>query len=180
MENFIGELRLMSFSRAPRGWAYCQGQLLPIKSNAALFTLLGTAFGGDGVTTFGLPDLRGRTLVGQGNAPSGTGYAMGQAVGAEQVALTTNQLPTHQHTVSATLNNGGDADSATPEGTYPGNATDPANNAYTTGGTNVTMGATLTNPVLGSAGGSQPHPNQQPYLTLNYAIALTGIFPSRS
>lgn len=179
MENFIGELRLMSFPRAPRGWAYCQGQLLQISSNAALYTLLGTAFGGDGRTTFGLPDLRGRTLVGQGRAPSGTGYAMGQPMGVEQVTLTTNQLPTHKHTLSATLNNGGDADSATPMGTYPGNATDPANNAYTTGGTNVTMGAALANPVLGPTGGSQPHANQQPYLTLNYAIALTGIFPSR-
>lgn len=180
IEAYIGELRLMSFSRAPQGWAYCQGQLMSINQNPALFSLLGVAYGGDGVSTFGLPDLRGRTLLGQGKAPSGTGYNMGQVVGMQQVPLTADQMPAHKHLLNVTLNIGGDADSTTPANTYPGNATDPANNAYTTGGTSVTMGAALTNPVLAAAGSSQPHPNQQPFLTLNYAIALTGIFPARS
>ncbi|MFD2720680.1 phage tail protein [Hymenobacter monticola] len=179
MENFLGELRLMSFPRAPKGWAFCQGQLLQINQNNALFSLIGTSFGGDGRTTFGLPDLRGRTLVGQGKAPSGTGYTMGQVNGQEQVALSGEQMPAHKHTLSATLNVGGDADTATPRDSYPATATDPANNAYTTGGTPVLMGAALGSPVLQAAGASQPHTNQQPYLTLNYAIALTGIFPSR-
>ena len=180
IDAFLGELRLMSFSRAPKGWAYCQGQLLPINQNQALYSLLGVTYGGNGVTTFALPDLRGRALLGQGKAPSGTGYSMGQVDGTNQVGLTIDQMPAHQHTLSVTLNNGSDADGTTPVGSYPGNATDPANNAYTTGGTPVTMGAALTNPVVATAGGSQPHPNQQPFLTLNYAIALTGIYPTRS
>lgn len=179
MENFLGELRLMSFSRAPRGWAFCQGQLLQISQNKALYSLLGTAFGGDGLNTFGLPDLRGRTLVGQGKSPSGTGYSVGQVSGQEQVTLSGDQMPAHKHALNATLNIGGEADATTPENSFPATATDPVNNAYTTGGTPVLMGAALNTPTVAGAGGSQPHPNQQPYLTLNYAIALVGIFPSR-
>jgi len=182
MENFLGEIRMMSFPRAPRGWAYCQGQTLPINQNQALFSLLGTQFGGDGVTTFKLPDLRGRVAVGQGRAPSGTNYSMGQLAGTENVALTTEQIPAHAHTFTGTLKVSGDADSSVADNTYPATTVSdpPAKPAtpYATGTPNATMGAALQNP-MASAGGSQPHENRQPFMAMNYAIALTGIFPSR-
>lgn len=107
MENFLGEIRLMGFPKAPRGWAFCQGQSLPINQNSALFGLLGTQFGGDGVTTFKLPDLRGRVAVGQGASPTGSGYRMGQTAGTESVALTVAQMPGHDHAFTGTLNAGG-------------------------------------------------------------------------
>lgn len=179
MENFLGEIRLMSFSRAPRGWAFCQGQTLPINQNQALFALLGTQYGGDGVTTFKLPDLRGRVALGQGRAPSGSNYVVGQVQGQESVALTQAQIPQHSHTFTGTLNVGGDADSATPQNSFPATPTvEPAIKPYAMGTPNATMGAALTG-TLAPAGGSQPHENRQPFLTLNYAIALQGVFPSR-
>lgn len=181
MENFLGEIRLMGFDRAPRGWAFCQGQTLPINQNQALFSLLGTQYGGDGVTTFKLPDLRGRVILGQGRAPSGSTYAMGQVQGQEGVTLTVAQMPEHAHTFTGTLNVGnGEADSRTPDTTFPGTPPpDPKVTPYTAGTPNATMGAALTG-ALATAGGSQPHENRQPFMAMNYAIALTGIFPSRS
>ncbi|AHJ96604.1 phage tail protein [Hymenobacter swuensis] len=182
MENFLGEIRLMSFSRAPRGWAFCQGQALPINQNQALFSLLGTQYGGDGVTTFKLPDLRGRVALGQGRSPiSGSTYSMGQVQGQEGVALTVPQMPQHVHsTFTGTLNAGGDADINTSENTFPAvTSSDPAVKPYSTGTPNATMGAALSGAALAPGGGNQPHENRQPFLTLNYAIALTGIFPSR-
>ncbi|MDO7877405.1 tail fiber protein [Hymenobacter sp. ASUV-10] len=179
MENFLGEIRLMGFDRAPRGWAYCQGQTLPINQNQALFSLLGTSFGGDGVTTFKLPDLRGRVAVGQGKAPSGAVYSMGQALGSEGVTLTTSQIPAHSHSFAGTLNIGGDAEINSADSTFPATTiSDPAINAYTAGTPNASMGAALQG-TLNPAGGNQPHENRQPFMAMNYAIALTGIFPSR-
>ncbi|MBG8554972.1 phage tail protein [Hymenobacter guriensis] len=178
MENFLGEIRLMSFPRAPRGWAYCQGQLMPINQNQALFALLGTQYGGDGVTTFKLPDLRGRVAVGQGRSPVGTDYSMGQMAGTESVSLTVAQMPGHDHAFTGTLNIGGDADSASPDNSFPATmASTPVVTPYATGTINANMGAALTG-TLASAGGSQPHENRQPFMALNYAIALQGIYPS--
>jgi len=178
MENFIGEIRLMGFARAPKGWAFCQGQAMPINQNQALFSLLGTQFGGDGISTFKLPDLRGRVAVGQGRAASGSQYAMGQVVGTESVTLTTNQIPEHNHSFTGTLNVGGNAESPSADNSFPAATSEPAINAYATGTTNVSMGAALQG-TLNPAGGSQPHENRQPFMAMNYAIALTGIFPSR-
>jgi microcystin-dependent protein len=179
MDNFLGEIRLMSFPQAPKGWLYCQGQTMPINQNQALFSLLGTAFGGDGVTTFRLPDLRGRVAVGQGKAPSGSVYSMGEVIGSEGVALTVNQIPEHSHSFTGTLKVAGDAETTSAENTFPAaTINDPAINAYATGTPNVTMGAALQG-TLGPAGGSQPHENRQPFLALNYAIATSGIYPSR-
>jgi len=183
MENFLGEIRLMSFPQAPKGWAYCQGQALPINQNQALFALLGTAFGGDGVTTFKLPDLRGRVAVGQGKAPSGNIYNMGQMAGSEGVTLTVEQIPAHAHTFTGTLKAGGDADNTVADNTYPATTVSdppaPPATPYATGTPNATMGAALPNP-LAAAGGNQPHENRQPFMAMNYAIALQGIFPSRN
>lgn len=180
MENFLGEIRLFGFNRAPKGWALCQGQTLSIAQNNALFSLLGTQFGGDGVTTFRLPDLRGRVMLGQGRAPSGSTYSMGQAQGQESVTLTVAQLPEHAHTFSGTLNvSSGEADNRTPDNTFPGTPPpDPKVTPYMTGTPNATMGAALTG-TLAPSGGSQPHENRQPFLAMNYCIALTGIYPSR-
>lgn len=166
-EPYIGEIKLVGFNYPPRGWALCNGQLLPINQNQALFAILGTTYGGNGVTTFALPDLRGRVPVHVGN-----GVTLGQSAGEENHTLTTNEMPAHVHQVMAS--------SAAPnQKVVTGNIwaaptdTTPYNN----------QSASLTMMHAGSmstAGGSQPHTNMQPYLTLNYCIALEGIFPTRN
>lgn len=165
-EPFIGQLLCVGFNFAPSGWALCNGQLISISQNTALFSLLGTQFGGNGQTTFGLPDLRGRIPLGQGQGPGLSNYDIGQMGGSESVTLTTAQLPAHNHSVSA---NSGDANNGSPANTFPSGG-----GAYNTA-TNKAMNPAMT----GQAGGSQPHGNLQPYLALNWIIALEGIFPSR-
>jgi microcystin-dependent protein len=166
VDPFIGEIRLVPFTFAPQGWALCDGRLLPINQNQALFSLLGTSFGGDGKTTFALPDLRGRVPVGAGQGATGSSYDVGAAGGQEAVKLATSQLPAHSHAVRA---HGGASTTKSPVGAVPasGGAFAPTQNAK--------MAAAM----LAQSGGGQMHENRQPYLVLNYVIALQGVFPSR-
>jgi microcystin-dependent protein len=161
-EPFLSEIRIFSFSFAPRGWALCGGQLLPINQNQALFSLLGTTYGGDGRVNFALPDLRGRVPVHEG-----TGHTLGQRAGAESHTLNLNETPAHTHLVRASSNSGN-----TPVPTN--NFLAAANNVYRPADnpTALSSGTVL------NVGGSQAHPNMQPFLTLNFCIALQGIFPS--
>jgi microcystin-dependent protein len=165
---------------APRGWALCQGQIMSIAQNTALFSLLGTTYGGNGQTTFALPDLRGRTPIGTGQGPGLSPKVLGEVGGTETVTLIANQMPAHNHTIGAS--------------TSPGNIANPNGNTLAVGqvtvggGTElVNMYASGTNPnvllnvqTASIAGGSQPHDNMQPYLGMNFIIALVGIFPSRN
>jgi len=169
MDPFIGELRLFGFNFAPVGWAICQGQLLPISTNTALFSLLGTLYGGNGQTTFGLPDLRGRAPLGFGQGPGLSSYDQGQAGGSEQVTLLAPQLPPHNHSVAAASS----ATAKNPAGAVP--AVTGAGASYGTS-TDLSMSPTM----VGGGGGSQPHENRPPYLALNWCIALQGVYPSRS
>lgn len=179
MDAFIGEIRLMGFTFPPKGWLFCQGQTLPINQNQALFSLLGTTYGGDGVSTFKLPDLRGRVILGQGQSTaSGANYSWGQTAGTETVGLNANQIPPHQHAFTGTVKTGDGTDSNTPASSYPA-APANATTQYASGSTNTTLGGQFTGNTDNS-GASQPHENRQPLLVMNYAIAVTGIFPSRS
>ncbi len=162
-EPFLGEIRIVSFNFAPRGWAVCNGQVLPINQNQALFSLLGTTYGGNGQTTFALPDLRGRVPLHMGG-----GFVAGQAGGEAQHTLTVSELPPHIHSVGAMP---GLADKTDPTGrAWAGGRTAYASSA------NTTMNAAS----IGTAGASQGHDNLSPYLTLTFCIALQGIFPSRT
>lgn len=163
-EPFLSELRLFSFNFAPKGWALCNGQLLPINQNQALFALLGTTYGGNGQTTFALPDLRGRTPIHEGS-----GHTLGERAGEEAHTLTISELPTHVHVARAN--------------SLDGNTPDPTNgffSAYLNGYTSAASLVALEPTTLTNVGGSQPHLNMQPYLTLNWCIALQGIFPSQN
>ena len=168
--QFIGEIRMVGFNFNPRDWAKCDGQLLPINQNSALFSLLGTQYGGDGETTFGLPDLRGRAPIHAGNGPGLPNYNIGQKGGHESVALTTGQLPQHSHGVTI------DASSAEGDTAIPGgnSLAKSGSGGYTTQATDSTLGGVST----ANVGSGQAHPNMQPYQAVNFVIALTGIFPS--
>jgi microcystin-dependent protein len=167
-EPFIGEIRMFGGNFAPAGWALCNGALLSISENDALFALIGTTYGGDGQTTFGLPDLRGRVPV-----HMGAGYIIGQAGGVEQVTLVTNQLPGHTHAANASLNTG--TSTTDPTGAYwsrdPGGRIPPYRTPSDT---------SMSSVALAASGGSQPHNNMQPSLALNFIISLFGIFPTQS
>jgi microcystin-dependent protein len=165
-EPFLGELRLASFNFPPKGWAFCSGALLPINQNQALFALLGTQFGGNGQTNFALPDLRGRTPI-----HSGAGFIVGQASGQETHTLTQAEMPQHLHFMQATTQNANTNVAHLPP---PGNLLASVNNGYAPAASLVALApAAITN-----VGGSQAHENRQPYLVLNWIIALQGIFPS--
>jgi microcystin-dependent protein len=169
-EPYIGEIRLFPYNFAPRGWAFCQGQILAIAQNTALFSLLGTTYGGNGQTTFALPDLRGRVPNSAGQGPGLSNYTLGEQGGSENVTLIAQQMPAHNHPIA--VNNSG-ANTGRPSGAYPG---------QTSGNTYAPSpdGSTLAPQAVGNAGNSQPHENRPPYLTLNYCIALEGIYPSRN
>jgi microcystin-dependent protein len=162
---FLGEIKLISWNYAPKGWAFCNGQLMQINQNQALFSLLGTNFGGNGQTTFGLPDLRGRGALHQG-----AGFIVGQAGGEEAHTLTQAEMPDHTHALNASQSDG---NTQTPAGNVLART---VNNIY--GGLNNLT--TLNAASVTTVGGSQPHVNMQPYLTINFVIALVGVFPSRN
>jgi microcystin-dependent protein len=161
-EPFLSEIRLMSFVFAPKGWALCNGQLLPINQNQALFSLLGTTFGGDGRVNFALPDLRGRTPI-----HVGSGHTLGERGGEQAHTLSIAEIPTHTHVANA--------QSANATSPFPtGNLLASMSNLYTAPGNLTTLSPTT----IPNVGGSQAHLNMQPFLTLSFCIALQGIFPS--
>jgi microcystin-dependent protein len=168
---YMSEIRIFSFNFAPKGWAQCNGQFLPINQNQALFSLLGTTFGGNGQTTFALPDLRGRVPF-----HIGSGFTEGQAGGEEFHTLSVQEMPTHTHALTgntAVVGAASNSTAATPTNNFWANS---GKNVFSTGQPNSQMSpATVTN-----YGGSQPHENRSPYLVLNYCIALIGAFPSRN
>jgi microcystin-dependent protein len=164
-EPYLGEIRAVSFAFAPKGWALCNGQAMPINQNQALFSILGTTYGGNGTTTFNLPDLRGRTPV-----HFNSSVTLGQIAGVENVTLNNAQSP-HTHQVSA---QSGGGNSNTPGGNLPAASTSPIQ-AY-----GSAPGTPMNGAIVGLAGGSQPHSNLQPLLVVSYIIALSGIFPSRN
>jgi microcystin-dependent protein len=169
-DPFVAEIRIFPFNFAPKGWAFCDGQILPLSQNTALFSLLGTTYGGNGSTNFALPDLQGRAPLMPGQGPGLTLRDLGETGGTETVTLLESEIPAHTHPLSATR--------------------DQADNNQPVAGTSlgVTVGfslygtsanATLAAGALAPAGGDQPHNNLQPYLTLNFCIALQGVFPPR-
>ena len=169
-DPFVGEIRVFPFNFAPEGWALCNGQLLPISQNAALFSLLGTQFGGDGKSNFSLPNLQGSVPINQGSGAGLTEREMGEVGGAPTVTLTVAEIPKHSHAVdcAATGTNDDPLDAV-----FAGSQ---AGDAYAPPGTMVNMNAAA----VAQAGGSQPHNNMPPFLVLNFCISLKGIFPSRS
>jgi len=173
-DQFIGEVRPFACNFAPSGWAFCQGQILPISQNTALFALLGTFYGGNGISTFALPDLRGRAGMKYGTDPSNNVYAIGEIAGTETITLLGTQMPIHTHTFSGT--------------SLLANKLSPVNgDALANSKPNENFYATVTNLTtinVGTVslynGGNQPHENRQPYQVINWCIALRGIFPSRN
>lgn len=203
-EPFMGTVMIWAPNFAPRGWAFCQGQIIAIQTNSALFSLLGVVYGGNGQTTFGLPNLAGRVPVGQGQSPGTSAYTLGQTAGTETVTLTTAQMPMHNHgatlsgvtgavTIQATTNTGLSA-GPTPTNNMLGTVEDPNHSGdndllYAPATTDPTKLVNLQGGSLGSVtgtvaigvnGGSQPFSITQPYQVLNYVIALEGVFPSRN
>lgn len=178
-EPFLGQLALFPYNFVPKGWVVCDGSRLQISSNQALFSLLGTTFGGNGTTTFGLPDLRGRVANGQGTGPGLSPYVMGHQAGAQTVALTTAQLAGHSHDVRASptaATTANPTNNPLAEAVIPGRSPVPVNiYAGTTAGT----ATTLAPEAIASSGGGQAHNNEQPSLVLEWCIALQGVFPSR-
>lgn len=171
-EPFLGEIMLVPYNFAPRGYAACHGQLLSIAQNTALFSLLGTTYGGNGQTTFALPDLRGRVPICEGQGPGLSNYSLGEVGGMETVTLITTQIPYHTHSLTAVTDAG---DTNVPTGAFLANS-GTLDKEYKSFGTLTTMSAQAIAPV----GGSQPHPNMQPFLALIFCIAMEGIFPSRN
>ena len=167
-EPFLAEIRIVSFTFPPKGWALCDGQLLPINQNQALFALLGTTYGGNGQTTFALPDLRGRAPLQVGASAGGSAHTLGERAGETAHTLTLAELPVHAHAVNVT--------------NQPGTQASPAGNflAAHRGGYIEAAAAAMHAGAISNTGGSQAHLNMQPFLALNFCIALQGIFPSQS
>lgn len=174
-EPFLAEVRMVGFNFAPRGWAFCDGQILPINQNQSLYSLLGTTYGGDGRTSFALPDLRGRVPIHVGRSNGGEDHREGQKGGEETHTLAVNEMPQHDHGVQAVNET---ADSANPSGGFPARPVSAVGTVYADtsfqGNDNLGGGA-VTN-----VGGGQAHDNMQPYLAVNFCIALRGLFPSRN
>jgi microcystin-dependent protein len=166
-EPFLGQIKIVAFNFAPRGWALANGQLLPINQNQALFSLLGTTYGGNGQTTFALPDLQGRMPM-----HAGAGFTLGASAGEETHTLTASEIPGHTHAIGAQTGAATPGLGPTVGNTFASSPTQP----YRSGGAPVA----LADASIGPAGGSQPHDNRQPFLVLNFIVALQGIFPSRN
>lgn len=168
-DPFVAEIRIFPFNFAPRGWAWCDGQLLPLSQNTALFSLLGTTYGGNGMSNFALPDLQGNAPMFHGQGPGLSLYDIGQVSGSSMVTLLESEIPTHRHTLRGTIE---DAEGSDPNG----QAMSKANTAvYSASASNTTMSPNA----LAPAGGDQPHNNMMPYLTFYFCIALQGVFPPR-
>ena len=165
MTPFIGQMMAVGFNFAPKGWTLCVGQILPINQYQALFSLLGTTYGGNGVSTFALPDLRGKAALGFGQGPGLQPYNLGQVAGAESVTLALNTIPSHNHTFLAT--------------SAAGSVSAPAGAVLAKFGMYYSDGGEAS-PVIGQTGGSQAHENHQPFQVLNWCIALQGVFPPRN
>jgi microcystin-dependent protein len=165
-QPYVGEIRMFGGNFAPAGWMFCEGQLLPISENETLFQLIGTTYGGDGQSTFALPDLRGRVPIHQGN-----GFILAETGGAEQITLTVNQIPAHSHPLLGSATNGSQAN---PSGNFLASST--VVKPYAAEAADQQMAPTSIGPI----GGSQPHTNFQPYLCVDFIISLFGIFPSQT
>ncbi len=174
-QPFLGQILLVGFNFEPQGWAFCNGQLLAIQQNTALFSLLGTTYGGDGIRTFALPNLQSRVPIHMGQGAGLSPYTIGEMTGVETVTLLANQMPQHNHLINATNAAGGvqtPANNFLAAGTASGRPAD----IYSAGPSQ----GTLSPNAVTNAGGNQPHTNIQPVLAMNYIIALQGIFPSRN
>lgn len=170
-DPFVAEIRIFPFNFAPKGWAFCDGQLLPLSQNTALFSLLGTTYGGDGKSTFALPDLQGRAPMHPGQGPGLSLHDLGETGGSETVALLQSEMPLHAHALRANTLDVADTNVPSPS----------ASHALSTGGTlyQPTANTQLAPQAVMPAGSSFPHNNMQPYLTLNFNIAMQGVFPPR-
>jgi microcystin-dependent protein len=173
MDPFVAEIRIFPFNFAPKGWAFCDGQLLPITQNTALFSLLGTTYGGDGKTTFALPNLQGMCALHQGQGPGRANYFLGQTSGVDTVTLLVSEMPIHNHNLQAV---GQPATTGLPSATSS-LARSAGGSAYKATPFNPTVN--MASEGLPPAGGGLPHNNMMPYLALNYCIALQGVFPAR-
>lgn len=178
MEPFIGQILMFGGNFAPRGWALCDGQLLPISQWQALFSILGTTYGGDGRTTFGLPDLRGRIPIHAGNGPGLSSRPLGQKGGSESNFLTVQQLPSHSHNASGTIQLGTPSNQASGNGHFLPVTTGA--NFYSDAQGNGSLNSNSVNVTTSNTGGSREINNIQPFQVVNYIIALQGLFPSRS
>jgi microcystin-dependent protein len=181
-EAFLSQIEAFAFNFPPKGWAFCNGQILSIQQNTALFALLGTTFGGNGQTTFALPDLRGRVPAHSGQGVQGQSLQLGQAAGEEAHTLIMSEMPSHAHLVKAdsTAGAANKPTTSTVLGLSSGSTSTGqalAINAYSSSAAQLSA---MDSRMIGSVGGNQPHENRQPYLALSYCIALTGIFPSRN
>ena len=172
MDPFVAEIRIFPFNFAPKGWAFCDGQILPISQNTALFSLLGTTYGGDGKSTFALPDMQGNAPMHPGQGPGLSLHDLGEVGGSETVTLLESEIPSHTHQMHADNQDPADTNVVSPAAAL----------AKSTGGAlyQPASNATMSGNALAPAGGDQPHNNMQPYLTLNFCIALQGVFPPRS
>jgi microcystin-dependent protein len=180
IESFLAEVAIVPYNFVPRGWAYCEGQLLAISSNAALFSLMGTFYGGNGTSNFGLPNLKGAVVIGVGTSTTGFTYVQGQTGGTTANALTVSNLPSHTHAVSNALAPlaGGTATTKSPVNNYPGNNGSVLYSSTANGSSNVPV--QTSGVAIGSAGSGQAYANLQTYVGVAYIIATTGIFPPRS
>jgi microcystin-dependent protein len=174
-DPFVAEIRIFGFQFAPKGWALCDGQILPLSQNTALFSLLGTFYGGDGKSTFALPNLQGSAAVNQGQSTTGTQYFIGEIGGSETVTLLVSEMPLHTHTMRDHDLDLGELNAPSPAGNRV--LAQSANSAIFTASANLNQ---MDFQGLPAAGGNLPHNNMMPYLTLNFCIALQGVFPPRS
>lgn len=172
-DPFVAEIRIVGFNFAPRGWAWCDGQLLPLSQNTALFSLLGTTYGGNGKSNFALPDLQGRAPMHPGQGPGLSLHDLGETGGAETVTLLESEMPTHSHPAAAATNT---ANSQVPTGRLLAASRNAASGIYNTSAPNQAMSGSA----LQTVGSDQPHNNMMPYLTMYFVIALQGVFPPRT